>query len=109
MKREFISTTVFDKQWRGLSLTDEDLRRLEKHIMENLFAGDIIVGSGGAIKLRFALPGKGKSGGVRIIYTDVAHKEKVYLLLCYAKSDQDDLTSEQKQQLKPLIKMLRGE
>ena len=77
--------------------------------MENLFAGDMIIGSGGAVKLRFALPGKGKSGGLRIIYIDVAHKEKVYLLLCYSKSDQDDLTNEQKQQLKPLIKTLRGE
>jgi hypothetical protein len=109
LKREFISTSIFQKQWKQFSLTDDDLRKLERHIMEHLFEADIIVGSGGAVKVRFALPGKGKSGGIRIIYTDVTQKEKVYLLLCYAKNEQDDLTDEQKQQLKPLIKTLKGE
>ena len=77
--------------------------------MNNPTAGDIIIGTGGAIKLRHALPGKGKSGGIRVIYTDITHKSKIYLLLCYGKGEQDNLTDTQKKQLESLIKMIKGE
>ena len=77
--------------------------------MNNPTACDVIVGTGGAIKLRYALPGKGKSGGVRVIYTDITHKSKTYLLLCYGKNEQDNLTSSQKKQLEALIKTIKGE
>ena len=109
MKREFVSTTVFDRRWTSLNLTDDDLRELQNFIMKNPSAGIAIVGTGGASKLRFALPGKGKSGGVRVIFTDVAHKSRFYLLLCYSKSEQDDLTQAQKKQLASLIKTIKGE
>jgi len=109
MKRTFISTSVFDKRWFGLNLSDDDLYDLQLFIMNNPTAGDVIVGTGGAIKLRYALPEKGKSGGVRVIYTDITHINKTYLLLCYGKSEQDDLTSAQKKQLEKLIKTIKGE
>ena len=109
MKRTFISTSVFDKRWNGLNLDDDDLYDLQLFIMNNPTAGDVIVGTGGAIKLRHALQGKGKSGGVRVIFTDITHKNKIYLLLCYGKSEQDDLTSTQKKQLEALIKTIKGE
>ena len=109
MKRTFISTTFFDRRWVGLNLNDDDLYDLQLFIMNNPTAGDVIVGTGGAIKLRYALPDKGKSGGVRVIYTDITHKNKTYFLLCYGKSEQDDLTSPQKKQLEKLIKTIKGE
>lgn len=109
MLRTFITTSVFDKHWDALSLTDDNLQELQNFIMTNFFPGDIIKGTGGAIKLRWNLQNKGKRGGIRIIYADIAHKEHTHLLLCYAKSKQEDLTYKQKQQLKALIKELYGE
>ena len=109
MVREFISTSVFDKRWYSLNLTDDDLRELQNLIMKNPSAGDIIVGTGGAKKTRYAIPGKGKSGGARIIYADITLKRIVYLLLCYGKNEQDDLTDSQKKQIEKLIKTIKGE
>jgi len=109
MKREFISTSVFDRRWDSLNLNDNDLREFQNFIMKNPSAGDVIIGTGGAMKTRYALPGKGKSGGARVIYTDIVHKRKVYLLLCYGKNEQDDLTDSQKKQLEKLIRTIKGE
>ena len=109
MKREFILTSTFDKKWKQLHLTDDDLCELQNFIMRNPFARDIITGTGGASKLRFALSGKGKSGSIRVIFVDIVHKNRVYLLLCYAKSEQDNLTNIQKKKLESLIKILKGE
>jgi hypothetical protein len=109
LTREFINTPVYDKLWNDLGLTDDDLCDLQNILLSNPQAGDIIEGAGGATKIRYALKSKGKSGGVRVIYADLAHKERLYLLLCYSKSKQDDLTTQQKKQLKALIKTLKGE
>jgi hypothetical protein len=109
MKREFIATSVFDRRWKDLSLSDDNLQALQNFIMRNPSVGDVIVGTGGAIKIRYPLPGKGKSGGVRVIFVDLAHKERVYLLLCYTKSEQDNFTDAQKKQLELLIKVMKEE
>ena len=106
MKRVFISTTIFLKRWADIGLSDDDMSVLEKYIMENPKAGDIIEGTGGATKLRFALPGKGKSGGVRVIYIDVVMTEKVYLLTCYPKSKKDTLTDNEKAAIKEIVKRI---
>jgi len=108
MTREFIMTPEFDKLWDDLTLTDEDLRELQNLIMANPSVGRIIQNTGGARKMRFALQGGGKSGGIRVIYVDLGHLQHLYLLLCYPKSVQDSLTHEEKKQLKALIKTLKG-
>ena len=109
MTREFITTTYFDKRWKKMTLTDEDLRQLEIYLLENPGAGDIIQGTSGAVKLRWALPNTGKSDGIRVIYVDLVHKAHTHLLLCYPKGKQDDLTEDQKKQLKQAIRILKGE
>ncbi|MCL2197485.1 MAG: type II toxin-antitoxin system RelE/ParE family toxin [Defluviitaleaceae bacterium] len=111
MTREFIRTSYFNKRWDEMKLTDDDLRELENHIMQNPNIGNIIQGTGGAIKIRWALRGnnQGKSGGLRVIYVDLIIKAHIHLLLCYPKSEQEDLTHDQKKQLKQLISTLKGE
>jgi hypothetical protein len=94
-------------RWSELNLTDRDLLKLQDYLMKHPAVGDIIVGTGGARKTRFALPNKGKSGGARIIYVDVLHDKQIHLLLCYPKSKQNNLTHEQKQQLKAYIKTIK--
>jgi len=104
---EFIMTSVFDRLWGSLGLNDDDLRNLQNSLIINPNTGDVIQGTGGARKTRFALQNIGKSGGVRIIYVSLPSLQKLHLLLCYSKSYQDDLNPEQKKQIKLLIKTLK--
>ena len=96
MVRQFVETTIFTKRWNDMSLNDDDLLELQNHIMKNTYAGDVIPNTGGARKIRYALPNKGKSGGARIIYVDIIHKKHTHLLLCYPKGKQGNLTDKQK-------------
>ena len=71
-------------------------------------AGDVIPGSGGARKLRWAAKGKGKRGGARIIYLYVVLEARVYLIRCYAKNVRTDLTADEKKQLRQIAAHLKG-
>lgn len=55
-------------------------------------AGDVVPGSGGLRKVRWRMPGVGKSGGVRVIYFVVAADATIVLLTLYSKSKTDNLT-----------------
>lgn len=66
---------------------------LVDHLAANPLAGDEIRGTGGVRKLRFAIGGKGKSGGARVIYFIYSVETPVILLACYAKSVRDNLTN----------------
>ena len=91
---EIIETPVFTKRMAKL-FTDEEYSELQWALIINPEAGAIIPGGGGIRKLRWALPGSGKRGGLRIIYYLYTQDEKIYLLLPYKKSEQEDLTAEQ--------------
>lgn len=99
---KIIETSIFTKRLKTL-LPDEEYRSLQNAIILNPVKGKIIRGSGGLRKMRWSLPGKGKSGGVRIIYYWVKPKEAILMLLIYAKNEQDDLSSEQLKILKSLV------
>ena len=108
MAREFVMVSIFDKLWDDMGLSDEDLREFQNMLIENPFAGSLIQGTGGARKILFALQVKGKSSGLRVIYFDVTHMRKIYLIICYSKGRQDDLTPEQKKQVKKIIDAVKG-
>ncbi|MFA5803903.1 MAG: type II toxin-antitoxin system RelE/ParE family toxin [Melioribacteraceae bacterium] len=99
---KIIETSVFTKRLKTL-LPDEDYRKLQNEIILNPEKGKIISGSGGLRKIRWSIAGKGKSGGVRIIYYWFKTKEIVLMLLIYSKNEQDDLSSEQLKILKSLV------
>ncbi len=109
MVREFVRTHTFDRNWEACGLNDEDLRRLEQILSDDPNAGVVIPHLDGGRKLRFALEGRGKSGGARVIYIDVVIQERIYLLLAYSKGSQTDLTSKQKKVLCDLIVTLKEE
>lgn len=109
MTREFIYTAPFRKSWKAMGLDDDDCKTLEEILLKNPQLGDVIEGTGGARKMRIQLEGRGKSGGGRVIYVDVYEKEKLYLLLAYPKSVQDDLTPEQTKQIRMLIEAIKKE
>lgn len=98
----FIETQVFTKQITAL-LDDADYRQLQVTLALKPRAGDIIRGSGGLRKIRWAVRGRGKSGGIRAIYYLVADEE-IYFLFAYAKNKQEDLDSGQLRILRKLVK-----
>jgi hypothetical protein len=72
-------------------------------------AGRIIQGTGGLRKVRIARPGKGKSGGTRVIYYYHNEDKPILLLLIYAKADQENMTDAQKAQLKKHVEAIIDE
>ena len=109
MTGEFIYTEPFRKSWKAMGLDDDDAKKLEQLLLEDPQAGDVIEGTGGARKIRIQMENRGKPGGARVIYVDVFRKEKLYLLLAYPKSVQDDMTPEQKKMVKKLVDMIKKE
>jgi hypothetical protein len=59
-------------------------------------AGDEIPGTGGVRKLRYAAQGRGKRGGVRVIYYFYDNQNPLYAMLLYGKNEQADMSSDQK-------------
>ena len=99
---KIIETSVFTKRLKVL-LSNEDYRLLQNEIILNPGKGKIIRGSGGLRKIRWSISGKGKSGGVRIIYYWVKTKEIILMLLIYSKNEQDNLSIAQMKTLKSLV------
>ena len=66
MTRIFFSLKEFDTLWKGIGFDDGDLRELETFLIVNPQYGKVTSGTGGLRKMRWALPGMGKSGGIRI-------------------------------------------
>lgn len=104
---EFIETSIFTKQIKALA-TDDELRALQAELIAQPEKGDLIQGTGGLRKIRMATGQQGKSGSARVIYF-LATAEIIYLVLAYAKSEKESLTSAEKAELKRLTTLLKGE
>ena len=89
-------------------MNDEDYRILQYILAANPEAGDIVQGGGGVRKIRFALPGKGKRGGVRVIYYWQKSKDSIFMLIAYVKSKKNTLTTEETTILKRLVKEIEN-
>ena len=109
MTRKFVYTEPFRKCWKAMGLSEDDLKKLEEILLENPQLGDVIEGTGGARKMRIQIENRGKSGGSRVIYVDVFEKEKLYFLLAYPKNVQDNLTPDQKKQVRKLVEAIKKE
>lgn len=97
----FIESAVFTKQVQEL-LSDESYADFQRYLAQCPEAGDLIRDSGGLRKVRWVMPGRGKSGGVRVIYYHVSAQKQVRLLLIYRKGLKDDLTPEEKKVLRKI-------
>lgn len=106
MTRSFIELPLFRSKWSELGLNDDDLRRLQIELLSNAKAGKVMQGTGGVRKLRFAFEHQGKSGGARVIYVDFEVYEKIYLITAYTKNEKENLSKEERNDLKTLIKVL---
>lgn len=99
---EFIETPIFTKAIDGL-LTPDQFARLQIYLTARPDAGTIIAGGGGIRKLRWALSGRGKSGGIRTIYY-WSGGDQLFLLYAYPKNEQENLTAQQTALLRELVK-----
>lgn len=97
-----IETAVFTKRLLQC-LTDDEYRKLQFDLIACPDMGAIIPHSGGLRKLRWSTAGRGKRGGLRLIYYWMASPELILMLFIYAKSDQEDLTPGQLRALRRII------
>ena len=99
----FIETPIFTKLVTDL-MPDDEYRKIQLALVLRPEAGKIIPGSGGLRKIRWKSSGSGKRGGLRLIYFWDVQVDRIYMLLIYKKSKQEDLTPSQLKILRNLVK-----
>jgi hypothetical protein len=105
MKALFIELPAFERH-RSDYLTDASFRTFQQVLMNHPEAGDVIEGTGGLRKVRHAdeKRGKGKRGGLRVIYYWWESGKQFWLFTVYNKDEMDDLTPAQRNLLKEILK-----
>ncbi len=105
---KIIRTAPYIKALKKIGVSAESEQKLFAELAKNPEKGDLIVGSGGARKIRLALGNRGKSAGARVIYHFFKINDILYLLGVYAKSSQANLTQAQINELKKIKDLLDG-
>lgn len=96
-------------QKRALSrLSGEEKASVINYLAAHPAAGDIIRETGGLRKLRWAAKGKGKSGGVRIIYYYHNKEIPLFLLTLFSKGEKANLTKAERNELAKLTELLKS-
>jgi len=106
---QFVEAPAFSR-YREDYLDDEEFSELQRALAANPEQGDLIPGAGGIRKLRWAdsRRGKGKRGGLRIIYYCFLSDEEIWLLTLYGKDEASDLSKDEKAQLKRALEAERA-
>ena len=107
--RTFIEVPLFSKRWAEIELGDDELLSLQIMLLKDPQSGPVMEGTGGIRKVRFPFEHRGKSGSVRVCYTDFEEYEVTYLMTAFTKDEKDNLTKEEKNVLKKLVKSLKAE
>lgn len=104
MKAVFVELPPFER-FRHEYLDDEAFRELQSLLQQNPEAGDVIAGRDGLRKVRFAdfRRGKGKRGGLRVIYYWWVGGRQFWLFTLYGKDEMDNLSAKEKKVLKELL------
>lgn len=99
----FVETPVFTEEITGL-LSDEEYGRLQLALVLRPAQGAVIRGSGGLRKIRWGVAGRGKRGGIRVIYYWEPAEDMCLMLYAYTKSAQGDLTAAQVKVLRQVVR-----
>ena len=97
----FYETAIFTEQIVEF-LDDDSYRELQCVLIREPESGRVIPHSRGLRKIRWRAAGRGKRGGIRVIYYLVT-REQIYMLYAYPKNKQENLTKEQTQRLRALV------
>lgn len=108
MKALFVELPAFSRH-RTDYLDDDGFHALQQAMMQRPEAGDVIEGTGGLRKLRFGDPrrGKGKRGGLRVIYYWWDGRSQFWLFTLYDKDEMNDLTARDRKLLKSMLEAER--
>jgi hypothetical protein len=86
----FIETKLFSRLLSEY-LTDDEYALLQAALADAPDRGAVVPGSGGVRKLRWAQPGRGKSGGIRVIYYAKTRDGVIWMLTIYAKNEEGSI------------------
>ena len=98
----FVETPIFTKLIKDL-MSDDEYQKLQQALVSRPGLGDVIRGSGGLRKVRWKLEGRGKSGGVRLIYYWVTANDQIRMIYAYPKGKQENLTVAQLVALRKIV------
>ena len=87
---EFIEATAFTK-YVYKYLSEVEYIGLQSFLLQQPEAGKVVPGSGGVRKIRWGMSGRGKSGGVRVIYYFKRQDDEIWLLTIYSKSEEENI------------------
>jgi hypothetical protein len=106
---EFIEGPAFTRHL-ATYLDDEGYRLLQAALLQNPEAGKVIPETGGLRKIRWGDPrrGKGKRGGLRVIYFYFQEASHIWLLAVYDKNEADDLAPKQKKAYRQFVQEIRN-
>lgn len=97
-----IATQPYNRSLKRLKASDEDIRAMEDAVLNDPTHGDVVTGLRGIRKARFAMGGRGKRGGGRVLYY-MHSGEEIFMLLVFAKTEQADLTNDQRKLMLKLV------
>jgi len=83
---EFIEASAFTKYLYDY-LSEDEYIGLQSYLLQYPESGKVVPGSGGVRKVRWAMAGRGKSGGVRVIYYFKKQDDEIWLLTIYSKNE----------------------
>jgi hypothetical protein len=101
-----VFTPVFESDVRAARLSEDELMDIVATIAADPLAGDLMVGTGGARKLRHRGRGRGKSGGYRTVHYFGGDDVPVFLLALYGKGERDNLSKAERNELATLLPAL---
>ncbi len=99
-------TTAYLSRAKDL-LSEEEQEAVVQMVARDPTCGDVMAGTGGVRKVRFAVGGRGKSGGVRVVYYFHSDEMPLYLLTLFAKNEKANLTMAERNALAALVARLK--
>ena len=102
-----VETSVFSRRAEKILSTDER-ESLVDYLASHPEAGDVMEDLSGIRKVRFAAKGKGKSGGVRVIYFFQTEATPLYALMIYAKNEKSDLSGEDRKAMRAIVEAIKA-
>ena len=98
----FVETKLFTRLVQEY-LTDDEYSQLQQAIIANPEVGSLIPGSGGVRKMRWGVAGRGKRGGLRMIYFLRTRHGQIWMLTLYAKNVAENISARVLKQIKDEI------
>ena len=104
--RKFVHGELFEKQWKALGLTDDNLRELQMMLLDDPKRGPVMAGTGRLRKVRYSYGNRGKSHCARVCYVVFEINGVVFLVMVFAKNEMENLSAAERNNIKILIDRL---